>query len=106
MHAFARHGDAVLVAWVLMPDHAHWLLQLGCKESLSQAVVRLKATTARRINQACGTSGHVWSRGFHDRALRREENLLTAARYIIANPVRAGLVARVADYPYWNCIYL
>ncbi|WP_343223597.1 transposase [Lysobacter sp. M15] len=106
MHAFARHGDAVLVAWVLMPDHAHWLLQLGCQESLSGVVTRLKVTTARNANQVSATSGQVWSRGFHDRALRREGDMLIAARYIIANPVRAGLVADVADYPYWNCIYL
>jgi hypothetical protein len=38
--------------------------------------------------------------------LRRDENIRQAARYIVANPVRAGLVRRAADYPYWDCIWL
>ena len=44
--------------------------------------------------------------GFHDHALREEENLLHAARYIVANLKRAGLVQRVSDYPYWDAIWL
>ena len=107
MHAFDMSGDATLLAWVLMPDHAHWLLQLGCTGTLSEAINRLKATSARNANRAHASAGTaVWARGFHDRALRRDEDLHDAARYIIANPVRAGLVARARDYPFWNCVYL
>jgi putative transposase len=34
--------------------------------------------------------------------MRREEHLESMARYVIENPVRAGLVSRIADYPFWN----
>jgi hypothetical protein len=37
---------------------------------------------------------------FYDHALRSTEGILPAVRYIVANPVRAGLVTNVADYPY------
>jgi putative transposase len=48
----------------------------------------------------------VWADGFHDRALRLEDDVLIAARYIITNPVRAGLVSRVHDYSYWDAVWL
>ena len=48
----------------------------------------------------------MWARSFHDHALRRDENLLTVARYIVANPIRAGLVRRVGEYPFWNAVWL
>ena len=97
---------ATLLAWVLMPDHAHWLLQLGVDASLSSAVNGLKSASARHVNRLLQRSGAVWATGFHDHALRRDEDLKLAARYIIANPVRAGLVSRVGDYPFWNAVWL
>ncbi|NIJ99765.1 REP element-mobilizing transposase RayT [Xanthomonas arboricola] len=42
--------DATLLAWVLMPDHAHWLLQLGSVTSLADAASRMKACAARAVN--------------------------------------------------------
>ena len=44
--------DAMMLAWVLMPDHAHWLIQLGKKRSLSMIVNRIKSASARMTNQA------------------------------------------------------
>jgi REP element-mobilizing transposase RayT len=99
-------GDASMLAWVLMPDHAHWLLQLGDVDALATVVTRLKSASARRVNRIIAGTGPLWSRAFHDRALRKEDDLVSAARYIIANPIRAGLVAKAGDYPFWNAIWL
>jgi REP element-mobilizing transposase RayT len=103
---FGTEGTSSLMAWVLMPDHAHWLLQLGNGESLPQAVNRLKSGSARRVKRGTSLQGNVWARGFHDRALRSDDNLIAAARYVVANPIRASLVERIADYPYWDSTYL
>ena len=89
-----------------MPDHVHWLIQLGERDELGPLVNRLKSASARAANLALGREGQLWQRGFHDHALRREEDLKTVASYIVANPLRAGLVRRMADYPYWNAIWL
>ena len=99
-------GDAMMLAWVLMPDHAHWLLQLGECDSLSAVVSRLKSASSRCVNLAMGTQGPVWSRAFHDHAIRNDEGVVSAARYIVANPLRAGLVERLGNYPFWNSIWL
>jgi REP element-mobilizing transposase RayT len=104
-HAPGLLGDASLL-WVLMPDHAHWLPRLGERDGLAGVVCRLKSASARSTNAALGRSGAVWARAFHDHALRCDEDLLALARYIVANPVRAGLVRRVGDYPFWNAIWL
>lgn len=113
---FSDHGRARLVAraiadlqhlgachnwcYVLMPDHCQWMLSLKEKYSLQQAVGMLKGNTSR----LAGVS--LWQKGFQDHALRHERDLLPTARHVVANPLRAGLVEKVGDYPYWNAVWL
>lgn len=99
-------GENQLLAWVLMPDHVHWLLQLGVGESLHTSAGRLKAVSARCLNEALGRRGALWAAGYHDHALRNDAETLATARYIIANPIRAGLVRRVGEYPFWSAKWL
>ena len=99
-------ADASMLAWVLMPDHVHWLVQLGANRSLPALVRALKAASTSRIRKQLQVTGPLWERAYHDHALRRDEDLRAAARYIIANPLRARLVKRIGDYPYWNAIWL
>ncbi|MFP7722355.1 REP-associated tyrosine transposase [Lysobacter sp. A3-1-A15] len=94
--------DARLLAWVLMPDHWHGLIELGSRDSLGQVVQRLKVNSARRVRAGAGVQCRVWARGFHDHGLRQEEGLRNAARYVVGNPIRAGLVERAGDYPFWG----
>jgi putative transposase len=99
MREDARRGSHETLAFVVMPDHLHWLLQLQ-KGSLSELVGRVKSISARRL----GT--RIWQDGFHDRALRDEDDLQAVARYIVANPLRAGLVERIGCYPHWDAVWL
>jgi REP element-mobilizing transposase RayT len=105
LHDPAGLPGAQNLCWVVMPDHVHVLLQLGEAE-LDRVVRRLKARSALQLNRAIGRRGRFWAPGFHDHALRREENLKSVARYIVGNPLRARLVERVGDYPYWNAAWL
>ena len=93
------------LAWVLMPDHLHWLIELG-DSSLDELMRRVKTNSARVINHQRSSSGPLWQAGYHDRALRQEEDVQAVARYVAANPLRAGLVARLGDYPLWDAIWL
>jgi REP element-mobilizing transposase RayT len=98
--------DALLLAWVLMPDHVHWLLEMGRGMSMERVVARMKSASGVRANRVLSRAGPLWQPAFHDRALRREDDLRSVARYIVANPLRAGLVERIGDYPFWNCAWL
>ena len=99
-------GDSQMLTWVLMPDHVHWLLQLDEGDKLSILVNKLKSASARAVNHVLQRSGQIWMKGFHERALRQEDDLLAVARYIVVNPIRAGMVQRVGDYPFWNSVWL
>ncbi|MFI9654545.1 transposase [Guyparkeria sp. GHLCS8-2] len=98
-------GQAEWLAFVVMPDHFHALLRL--RQSSLPAVMRtVRGSSARRVNRSLGRSGRVWQPGYHDRALRSEEDRVAVARYIVANPLRAGLTERLADYPHWDAVWL
>jgi hypothetical protein len=48
----------------------------------------------------------LWQRYGYEHVLRNDEATMSVARYILENPVRAGLVARVEDYPFaGSCTY-
>jgi REP element-mobilizing transposase RayT len=94
------------ICWVLMPDHFHALVQLGDATSLARWVQRLKALATMECHRVEGATARVWSRAFHDHALRQEEDVLGTARYVLNNPVRAGLVDDLMRYPYWDANWL
>ena len=102
------HDDGTVssLAWVVMPDHVHWLFQLGKNMDLSAAVKRFKACSARRVNGHLSQQGALWQKSFYDHALRQDEDIRDVARYIVANPLRAGLAERIGDYPLWDAIWL
>jgi len=89
-----------------MPDHFHWLMEQGDSSKLSTTVRNVKAHSARKINRSLKRTGPLWQPGFYDRAIRREEDIAAVARYIVANPLRAGLVDRIGDYPLWDAVWL
>ena len=100
----ANHAETL--AFVVMPDHFHWLFSLEGRRSLSVSVNTVKSFSAREINRILGRRGEVWQRGFYDRAIRCEEDLEHVARYIVANPLRAGIVDSIGHYPFWDAKWL
>ena len=105
-----RHGNtagrSTTLAFVVMPDHVHWLVCLASTTSHSRVVNLMKSFSAHRVNRLLSRSGPVWQRGFHDHGIRTEEEMIAIARYIVANPLRAGLVDWLGDYPHWDSVWL
>nr|WP_200980711.1 transposase [Pseudomonas cichorii] len=100
-----QEGQARSLAWVVMPDHFHWLVELQ-SGNLGLLMRRVKSGSSRAVMATGSVQSRVWQKGYHDRAVRREEDLRHIARYIVANPLRAGLVRKVGDYPLWDAIWL
>ncbi|MET0889741.1 MAG: transposase [Stenotrophomonas maltophilia] len=94
-----ERGYARSLAWVVMPDHLHWLLELKTKP-LADIARRFKSSTALAINRARGRGGALWQAGYHDHAVRCDASLRRHAMYILGNPIRAGLSEQIGDYPY------
>ena len=96
-----QEGRCINLAWAIMPDHIHWLMQLR-GGTLAASVQIMKS----RCSRLAGTDGPLWQRGYYDHAVRSDESLRRQALYIAANPVRAGLAAELGDYPFAWCRWL
>ena len=85
-------------AAVVMPDHLHIAGQLR-EKSLANVMHSLKSYTANKLSST-GVRAPVWQGGYHDHGLRHDEDYRIKVRYVLQNPVRAGLVGKVEDYPF------
>ena len=95
------HGDRyTLLAWCIMPNHVHVLVHLAPTADLGRVVRTWKVYVARRANRLLDRTGRFWQREYFDRAVRNPAHLRAVWEYIEHNPVRAGLVARPADWPH------
>ena len=105
--AQSEEGYSKTLAYVVMPDHLHWLMVLEDGSALPEVVSWVKSSSSRRIRALTdGLAGFRWQRGFHDHAIRSNEDLRAAARYVVSNPLRAGLVERIGDYSLWDAAWL
>lgn len=96
----SRTGNWKLYAYVLMPDHLHVALS-PCDNgrTISQLLHDFKSFTTR-MGWRHGVRGALWQRGFYDHVARSERGLLAICEYIVANPVRKGLVKEVGEWPF------
>jgi REP element-mobilizing transposase RayT len=87
-----------LLAWCLMPNHVHVVVEMpdGC--SLSDIVRSWKSFTARVANVELGRTGPFWHPDYFDRYMRGEEHLAQTIQYVENNPVKAGLVRRPGEW--------
>jgi REP element-mobilizing transposase RayT len=92
------HGWACL-AYCLMTNHFHLLVQLD-EGGLSLGMQTLNGWYARCINRAYGRTGHLFRNRFSGTLIESEEHLLAACRYVVLNPVRAGLCATPEHWPW------
>jgi putative transposase len=95
----ASQASMAILADCYMPDHLHLLVEgqadhSNCRQFISQA----KQMSGYHYQRQCGH--RLWQRYGYDRVLRTDEETLGVARYIFENPLRAGLVERVLDYPF------
>jgi len=94
----AKQGGNPVYAYCIMPDHVHFLSAPSPERDLITLVKQIKG----RFVSDCRKKGRTvrLQRGFYDHILRREEDVREAARYIIANPVRAGISRKMGEYPF------
>ncbi len=83
----------VLLAWVVMPNHVHVLIEALGEWSLARILQSWKGGTARQANLVLGRQGGLWAREYYDRYIRDENHLQRAVLYVHNNPVKAGLVS-------------
>lgn len=96
----ARQHRVALHAYVLMPNHFHLLATPQDEGGLSRWMQAVGRAYVRRFNQVHGRSGTLWEGRYRSTVLQAERHLLACMAYFDLNPVRAGLAAAPADYPW------
>jgi putative transposase len=84
-------------AWVLMPNHVHLILAPSDSDGLRRVLAPLHRRYAGYIHAREDRCGHFWQGRFGCVAMD-EAHLAAAVRYVLLNPVRAGLVERALDW--------
>jgi putative transposase len=98
-----KHFDGeqyLLLAWVIMPNHVHAMIEQVPSHSLTNVVQSWKSVSAHAINKARGRNGRIWSPDYFDRFVRDEAHYANAKYYIEYNPVKARLVDKPEDWSY------
>jgi putative transposase len=95
----ASQEQFALLAYCFMPDHVHLLAEASSELSDCRMFIKLaKQYSAFHFARAFGE--RLWQRYGYERVLRNDEGTMAVVRYILENPLRAGLVARAEDYPF------
>jgi putative transposase len=88
-----------IIAYCFMPDHAHLLIEGRSADSdAKEFIVRAKQYSGFHHKKA--RRSRLWQRYGFEHVLQDDELTLVVAKYILENPIRAGLVGRVEDYPF------
>jgi REP-associated tyrosine transposase len=109
---FQDGKDYRLVAFCIMPNHVHLVIQAGdgdvfgsvrkahnlSNKSLSDILHSLKRHTARKANAILHRSGPFWQDESYDHIVRDEADLERIVEYVMYNPVKAGIVKRWRDW--------
>jgi len=94
-----------LLAWCVMPNHVHVVIETFREQSLSHTVHSWKSFTATQANRILGRTGVFWQREYHDRFMRNDEHLRQTVEYVEYNPVKAGLVRQAEDWRFSSARY-
>ena len=94
-----------LLAWCIMPNHVHVLIEQMPGFPLPDIVRSWKTFTAARINALIGSCGKFWARDYFDRFMRDEAHLAQTVSYIEGNPVRAALCRQATDWRFSSANY-
>ncbi|MGD8628349.1 MAG: transposase [bacterium] len=86
-------------AYCLMPNHYHLLAETPLP-NLSRGMKKINGLYAQTFNLRHGRTGHVFQGRFHSILIDKDDYLLRLSRYIVLNPVRAGLVASPEEWPW------
>jgi len=97
-HVVERFGW-VCHAWCLMTNHYHLMIETP-EGNLSRGMRQLNGVYTQRFNRIHGRVGHVFQGRFKSILLEKDAHLLELCRYIVRNPVAAGMAKNATDWPW------
>ncbi len=93
-----ENSNCKILAFTLMDNHVHLLIKTSEEESISTVVQRITNSFVPWYNEKYSREGHLFQGRFFSEPVENERYLLNAFRYILQNPVRAGMTRYVEQY--------
>jgi len=100
MYNFRKQGRYLLLAFVVMPTHFHALLVPNGKYNISQIMHSIKRSSSRLLTLGGKKLGSIWLPSFYEHVIRNKKDFNEKFKYLLANPVKAGLVAKPEEYQF------
>ena len=94
-----------LTAWVIMPNHIHFLATPLENVELREIAHSIKSYTAHEANKLLNRNGQFWQHEPFDRYIRNRKHFVNVIEYIENNPVKAGLCAKAEDWRFSSAFY-
>ena len=88
-----------LIAWCVMPNHVHTIIQLFHGRDLSRAVHSWKSYTSQEANRILQREATFWFRDYYDHCVRSETELERTIDYVLGNPAQIGMT----NWPFVGC---
>ena len=102
----ARNRGVAVHAYVLMSNHLHLLVTPEAADSVPLMMQGVGRAYVRYFNRRHGRSGTLWEGRYRSTLIEAERHLLACMVYLDLNPVRAGMLASAADYPWSSHAHL
>ncbi len=102
--AVVRRHALEMHALCLMTNHYHLVVE-AARDALSAAMHRVNGIHAATFNRRHRRRGHLFGDRFWTETIESEEQLHSTCRYVVLNPIRAGLCSHPSEWPWLGSRY-
>lgn len=101
---FFDKKDIDVICYCIMPNHIHLAFELLAKNKLvGDIMASIKRYSAKSANEILNRKSKFWQPESFDRLVRDEKELYNIIKYVLLNPVNAGLIEDYKDWPHTYC---
>lgn len=102
MYKLSEQHEIKIIAYCIMNNHAHMLIETEKIKELSKYMQRLNTRYGKYYNRKYNRVGYVFRDRYKSEGIYSEEHLYNCIKYIYDNPVKAGICEKAKEYPYSN----
>ncbi len=101
----SEEQNVAILAYTFLPDHVHLLLRIDGSVGIVDFIRKFKSVTTR-LWWTHGNTGRLWQRTFHDHLLRDNDDDSEYVKYVMMNPIKAGLAANWGEHHFTGSLAL
>ena len=106
MYKLKEEHGVNIIAYCIMDNHTHLLLETGNLQELSKYMQRLNTKYGKYYNKKYSRVGYVFRDRYKSEGIYSERQLYSCIKYIYNNPVKAGICSQAEQYQYSNCKFI